>query len=81
VSFCRGCWGQKNLVSYRACVGCGQTIDVKCTACQACARERPLRVAIVALEKRVQVLEAKEAEGVRQREQDWNASAVQQLLE
>jgi len=38
-------------------------------------------VAIAALEKRVQALEAKEAKGVRLREQDWNAAAAQRLLE
>lgn len=59
----------------------GQTIGVQRTACQACTWELPLKKTIAALENRVQDLETKEAEGVRQRKQDWNLATVQQLLE
>lgn len=78
-SFCNRCDMMQRGI--RSCVECGQTIGAQHTRCEACTREHSLRVAIAALEKRVQDLEAREAEGVRLREQDWNATAAQQLLE
>ena len=64
-SHCRGCYPQAlsmrdpQTLSMRACLGCGESISSQFTACDACCREQPYKLAINELFTRVADLEAR----------------------